>query len=77
MRRSNVDISKLPDFTSYQEAVEYFTRFGKLTYFGVKMSSPPYYVYSYRRNNGVDYYVDIYQNGTVVVIDRWKYINEN
>lgn len=70
MRKSNVDISRLPKFTSLQEAKDYFNRFGELTFFGWNGRDRPYAVYNYRRNNGVDYFIDIFEDGQVVVIQR-------
>jgi len=69
MRKSNVDISKLPKFNSHEEAVEYFSRYGKLTFFGVELPEF-YYVYGFLRNNGVRYDIDIYPDGMVVVTQR-------
>lgn len=70
MKKSNVDISKLPKFTSLQEAKDYFNRFGKLTFFGWEGRQNPYAVHTFKRNNGVEYFVDIYEDGQVVVIQR-------
>lgn len=70
MRQSNVDISKLPKFTTLEEAKDYFNRLGKLTFFGWEGREHPHAVYTYKRNNGVDYFVDIYEDGQVVVIQR-------
>lgn len=70
MRKSNVDISKLPKFTSLQEASEYLKQRGKLTFFGWETTDPPYAIHTFTRNNGVEYFVDIFQDGTIVVIQR-------
>ena len=70
MRPSNVDISKLPKFTTLQEAKDYFSRFGELTFFGWNGRERQYAVYTYKRNNGIDYFVDIFEDGQVVVIQR-------
>ena len=65
-----MDISKLPKFASLQEAKEYFNKFGKITFFGWETTRPPYAVYTFTRNNGVEYFIDIFEDGTVVVIQR-------
>lgn len=70
MRKGNVDISKLPKFNSLDEAKTYFERFGKLTFYGWETTKPPYAVHTYRRNNGVEYFIDIFEDGSVVVIQR-------
>ena len=79
MRKSNVDISKLPKFTTLQEAKDYFDHpsRGKLTFQGWETTKPPYAVYTYARNNGVEYFVDIFQDGTVVVIQRGNEENKD
>lgn len=77
MRKSNVDISKLPKFTTLQEAKDYFNQYGKLTFFGWEGRQHPHAVYTYKRNNGVDYFVDIYEDGQVVVIQRGKLENKD
>lgn len=71
MRKSNVDISNLPKFTSLQEAIKYFERFGKMTFWGWETPAPPIYaIYTFKRNNGVEYFVDIQEDGQVSVIQR-------
>jgi hypothetical protein len=70
MRKSNIDTSKLPKFSSHEEAVEYFNRYGKLQYYGVATPPPVYYIYSYKRNDGIEYFIDIYPDGQCVVIQR-------
>lgn len=77
MRKSNVDTSKLPKFTSLQEAKDYFNRFGTLTFFGWEGRHRPFAVYTYKRNNGVDYFIDIYEDGQVVVIQRGNEENKD
>lgn len=77
MRPSNVDISKLPKFTNLQEAKDYFNRFGELTFWGWEGRQYPHAVFSYKRNNGVDYFVDIYEDGQVVVIQRGALENKD
>lgn len=72
MRKSNVDISNLPKFTSLDEAKDYFNRFGKLTFWGWETTRPPYAVHTYARNDGREYFIDIFEDGTVVVIDKYK-----
>ena len=70
MRQSNVDTSKLPIFTSLDEASDYFKQRGKLTFCGWETTNPPYAVYTFSRSNGVEYFVDIFKDGSVVVIQR-------
>lgn len=77
MRPSNVDISKLPKFTTLQEAKDYFNRYGELTFWGWEGIRHPHAVYTYKRNNGVDYFIDIYEDGQVVVIQRGLLENKN
>ncbi|OCT12651.1 hypothetical protein A8709_33105 [Paenibacillus pectinilyticus] len=70
MRPSNVDISRLPKFTSLDETVEYFNRFGKMTFWGWENAKPPYAVHTFKRKNGVEYFIDIQEDGQVSVIER-------
>jgi hypothetical protein len=70
MRKSNVDISNLPKFTTYDEAAAYFNRFGKLIFFGWELSQPPYAVHTFSRRDGREYFVDIQEDGAVSVIQR-------
>lgn len=72
MRKSNVDISNLPKFTSLDEVKAYFNRYGKLTFWGWETTRPPYAVHTYTRNDGREYFIDIFEDGTVVVIDKYK-----
>lgn len=70
MRQSNVDISKLPKFSSLEEVVNYFNRFGKMVFIGWETTRPPYAVHTYRRKNGVEYFIDVQEDGQVSVIQR-------
>lgn len=77
MRKSNVDISNLPTFTTLLEAQEYFNRFGKLTFFGWELARTPYAVHTFTRNNGVEYFIDIQEDGQVSVIQRGNDVDKN
>jgi hypothetical protein len=67
MSQTNIDTSKLPKFNHYTEGVEYFDRYGKLTFFGWVGRDRQMAVYTYVRKNGVEYFVDIYEDGEVLV----------
>ncbi|OAS19235.1 hypothetical protein [Paenibacillus oryzisoli] len=67
MPEQNIDTSRLPKFNHYTEAVEYFDRFGKLTFFGWVGRNRQMAVYTFLRKNGVEYFVDIYEDGEVAV----------
>lgn len=67
MREQNIDTSGLPKFNNHDEAVIYFNRFGKLTFWGWVGRDRQMAVYTYVRKNGVEYFVDIFEDGEVLV----------
>lgn len=67
MRTSNIDTSRLPTFTNYQDAADYFNRYGKLTFWGWVGRNRQMAVNTFVRKNGVEYFVDIYEDGEVAV----------
>ncbi|KQX69244.1 hypothetical protein ASD40_01720 [Paenibacillus sp. Root444D2] len=69
MRKSNVDISRLPSFTSLEEAVDYFRRFGELKFYGWETPAPMYAIYSYK-SKGLEYFISITPSGEVSVTQR-------
>lgn len=77
MRPSNVNISNLPKFTSLDEAVAYFNRYGKMTFWGWELADPPYAVHTYVRNNGLEYFIDVQEDGQVAVIQRGTELNKD
>lgn len=72
MRKSNVDLTNLPKFASMEDAVSYFNRFGKMKFWGweTPLRSPAYGIFTFTRNNGFEYFIDIQENGEVSVIQR-------
>jgi hypothetical protein len=77
MRKSNVDISKLPKFESLKEAVTYFNKFGKMTFWGWELATPEYAVFTFLRNDGREYFVDVQSDGQVSVIQRGIELNKD
>ncbi|UJF36569.1 hypothetical protein [Paenibacillus hexagrammi] len=73
----DVDISKLPKFTDWKEAVEYFKARGKMEFFGWS-GTENYRVYKFiRRKNGLEYFIDVCDDGTLCVIQRDTSIFKN
>lgn len=67
MPEQNIDTSGLPKFTNYQDAAAYFNRYGKLTFWGWVGRERQMAVNTFVRKNGVEYFVDIYEDGEVAV----------
>jgi hypothetical protein len=67
MTNKNIDTSGLPKFNDYKDAIAYFNKYGKLTFYGWVGRDRQMGVYTYLRNNGVEYFVDIFEDGEVLV----------
>ncbi|OPH61858.1 hypothetical protein BC351_01040 [Paenibacillus ferrarius] len=68
MKKSNVDTSRIPKFNSHEEALVYFNKWGKLTFFGkIGGFDDGYYVYTFDHFDGRQFFLDVYDNGRIVL----------
>lgn len=59
----------LPQFTSLEEAIEFFERYGELEFFGRAGKDHEYCVYLYRVKDGRVLKLNIYDSGKVEIVD--------